>query len=126
MKKNYLLLNFIVLLFSMTFGGYALQPTAADVYTPTVTDDEVSVFLETSYTDNIKVYAWIDESTKFTKDYPGDEMTFMGKTADGKKTSTNGPTMVTKKRFLRVLSSLRTKRKLEEMKTKNSKTTVIM
>lgn len=83
MKKNYLLLNFIVLLFSMTFGGYALQPTAADVYTPTVTDDEVSVFLETSYTDKIKVYAWINESTKFTKDYPGDEMTFMGKTADG-------------------------------------------
>lgn len=83
MKKNYLLLNFIVLLFSMTFGGYALQPTAADVYTPTVTGNEVSVFLETSSTDNIKVYAWIDESTKFTKDYPGDEMTFMGKTADG-------------------------------------------
>ena len=85
MKKNYLLLNFIVLLFSMTFGGYALQPTAADVYTPTVTDDEVSVFLETSYTDNIKVHAWITNGAVFTKDYPGDEMTLMGKTADGKK-----------------------------------------
>lgn len=84
MKKNYLLLNFIVLLFSMTFGGYALQPTAADVYTPTVTDNEVSVFLETSLTNNnIKVYAWIDENTKFTKDYPGDEMTLMGTNADG-------------------------------------------
>ena len=85
MKKNYLLLNFIVLLFSMTFGGYALQPTAADVYTPTVTDDEVSVFLETSYTDNIKVHAWITNGAVFTNDYPGDLMTFMGKTADGKK-----------------------------------------
>lgn len=84
MKKNYLLLNFIVLLFSMTFGGYALQPTAADVYTPTVTDNEVSVFLETSYTDNIKVYAWINESTLFTNGWPGDEMTLMGTTADGK------------------------------------------
>lgn len=83
MKKNYLLLNFIVLLFSMTFSGYALQPTAADVYTPTVTDDEVSVFLETSYTDNIKVYAWIDKNTVFTNGFPGDEMTLMGTNADG-------------------------------------------
>lgn len=84
MKKNYLLLNFIVLLFSMTFGGYALQPTAADIYTPTVTDDEVSVFLETSCTDNIKVYAWITDTNKFTGDWPGDLMTLMGTTADGK------------------------------------------
>lgn len=68
----------------MTFGGYALQPTAADVYTPTVTDDEVSVFLETSYTDNIKVYAWITDTNKFTGDWPGDLMTLMGTTADGK------------------------------------------
>lgn len=83
MKKNYLLLNFIVLLFSMTFGGYALQPTAADVYTPTVTDNEVSVFLETPLTNNIKVYAWINESTVFTEGYPGDKMTLMGTNADG-------------------------------------------
>lgn len=83
MKKNYLLLNFIVLLFSMTFGGYALQPTAADIYTPTVTDNEVSVFLETPLTDNIKVYAWIDENTVFTNGFPGDEMTLMGTNADG-------------------------------------------
>lgn len=83
MKKNYLLLNFIVLLFSMTFGGYALQPTAADIYTPTVTDNEVSVFLETPLTNNIKVYAWIDESTLFTEGYPGDKMTLMGTNADG-------------------------------------------
>lgn len=83
MKKNYLLLNFIVLLFSMTFGGYALQPTAADIYTPTVTGNEVSVFLETPFTNNIKVYAWIDENTVFTNAFPGDEMTLMGTNADG-------------------------------------------
>lgn len=83
MKKNYLLLNFIVLLFSMTFGGYALQPTAAGIYTPTVTDNEVSVFLETPLTNNIKVYAWINESTVFTEGYPGDKMTLMGTNADG-------------------------------------------
>ena len=83
MKKNYLLLNFIVLLFSMTFGGYALQPTAAGIYTPSVTDNEVSVFLETPLTNNIKVYAWIDENTLFTEGYPGDKMTLMGTNADG-------------------------------------------
>lgn len=83
MKKNYLLLNFIVLLFSMTFGGYALQPTAAGIYTPSVTDNEVSVFLETPLTNNIKVYAWIDKNTVFTEGYPGDEMTLMGTNADG-------------------------------------------
>lgn len=83
MKKNYLLLNFIVLLFSMTFGGYALQPTSAGIYTPSVTDNEVSVFLETPFTNNIKVYAWINESTVFTEGYPGDKMTLMGTNADG-------------------------------------------
>lgn len=67
----------------MTFGGYALQPTAADIYTPTVTDNEVSVFLETPLTNNIKVYAWIDKNTVFTNDFPGDEMTLMGTNADG-------------------------------------------
>lgn len=83
MKKNYLLLNFIVLLFSMTFGGYALQPTAAGIYTPSVTDNEVSVFLETPLTNNIKVYAWIDKNTVITEGYPGDKMTLMGTNADG-------------------------------------------
>lgn len=67
----------------MTFGGYALQPTAADIYTPTVTDNEVSVFLETPLTNNIKVHAWIDENTVFTNAFPGDEMTLMGTNADG-------------------------------------------
>ncbi len=84
MKKNYLLLNFIVLLFSMTFGGYALQPTAADVYTPTVTDDEVSVFLETS-SSQVNIWAWNDQFNKLTSaEYPGDALTFMGKALSGK------------------------------------------
>lgn len=82
MKKNYLLLNFIVLLFSMTFGGFTLQPTAADIYTPTVTDNEVSVFLETPLTNNITVHAWNNE-TVFTNVWPGDKMTLMGTNADG-------------------------------------------
>lgn len=67
----------------MTFGGYALQPTAAGIYTPSVTDNEVSVFLETPLTNNIKVYAWIDKNTVFTEGYPGDKMTLMGTNADG-------------------------------------------
>lgn len=69
----------------MTFGGYALQPTAADIYTPTVPDDEVSVFLETSYTDDVKVYAWINKDNVYTDGWPGDKMTLMGTTADGTK-----------------------------------------
>lgn len=84
MKKNDLLLNFIVLLFSMTFGGYALQPTAADVYTPTVTDDEVSVFLETS-SSQVNIWAWNDHFNKLTSaEYPGDALTLMGQTLSGK------------------------------------------
>lgn len=103
MKKNYLLLNFIVLLFSMTFGGYALQPTAADVYTPTVTDDEVSVFLETS-SSQVNIWAWNDHFNKLTSaEYPGDALTLMGQTLSGKNifkwtfndASTKGmPTMI--------------------------------
>lgn len=83
MKKNYLLLNFIVLLFSMTFGGYALQPTAADVYTPTVTDDEVSVFLETS-SSHANIWAWNDKFLQLTSaGYPGDALKLMGKAPSG-------------------------------------------
>lgn len=83
MKKNYLLLNFIVLLFSMTFGGYALQPTAADVYTPTVTDDEVSVFLETS-SSHANIWAWNDKFLQLTSaKYPGDALKLMGKAPSG-------------------------------------------
>ena len=84
MKKNYLLLNFIVLLFSMTFGGYALQPTAADVYTPTVTDDEVSVFLETS-SSQANIWAWNDKFLQLTSaEYPGDALSLVGKAQSGK------------------------------------------
>lgn len=85
MKKNYLLLNFIVLLFSMTFGGYALQPTAADVYTPTVTDDEVSVFLETS-SSQANIWAWNDSHKNLTTaaNYPGEALILMGQTPSGK------------------------------------------
>lgn len=85
MKKNYLLLNFIVLLFSMTFGGYALQPTAADVYTPTVTDDEVSVFLETS-SSQANIWTWNESHKNLTTaaNYPGEALTLMGQTPSGK------------------------------------------
>lgn len=83
MKKNYLLLNFIVLLFSMTFGGYALQPTAADVYTPSVTDDEVSVFLETS-SSQANIWAWNDKFLQLTHaEYPGDALKCVGKAPSG-------------------------------------------
>lgn len=104
MKKNYLLLNFIVLLFSMTFGGYALQPTAADVYTPTVTDDEVSVFLETS-SSQANIWAWNESHKNLTTaaNYPGEALILMGQTPSGKNifkwtfkdASTKGmPTMI--------------------------------
>lgn len=85
MKKNYLLLNFIVLLFSMTFGGYALQPTAADIYTPTVTDNEVSVFLETS-SSQANIWAWNDKYNNLTTaaKYPGEVLNLVGKAPSGK------------------------------------------
>ena len=87
MQKNYLLFNLLVLLFSMTFNGLVVQPSSAAVmandYTPTVTEDEVSVFLETSC-DNAKIWAWNDKVEKFTTaGWPGDAMTLMG-TKDGK------------------------------------------
>lgn len=104
MKKNYLLLNFIVLLFSMTFGGYALQPTAADVFTPTVTENEVSVFLETS-SSQANIWAWNDKYNNLTTaaNYPGEALNLVGKAPSGKNifkwtfkdASTKGmPTMI--------------------------------
>ena len=88
MQKNYLLFNLLVLLFGMTFNGLVVQPSSAAVmandYTPAVTEDEVSVFLETSY-DNAKIWAWNDKVGQFTTAaWPGDAMTLMG-TKDGKK-----------------------------------------
>ena len=87
MQKNYLLFNLLVLLFSMTFNGLVVQPSSAAVmandYTPTVTEDEVSVFLETSY-DNAKIWAWNNNNGQFTEAaWPGDAMTKVG-TKDGK------------------------------------------
>ena len=87
MQKNYLLFNLLVLLFGMTFNGLVVQPSSAAVmandYTPAVTEDEVSVFLETSY-DNAKIWAWNDKVKQFTTAaWPGDAMTLMG-TKDGK------------------------------------------
>ena len=50
MQKNYLFLNLLVMLISLTFGGFAVQPSmAANDYNPTVTEDEISVFLESSF-----------------------------------------------------------------------------
>jgi hypothetical protein len=71
----------------MTFNGLVVQPSSAAVmandYTPAVTEDEVSVFLETSY-DNAKIWAWNDKVGQFTTaGWPGDAMTLMG-TKDGK------------------------------------------
>lgn len=68
----------------MTFGGYALQPTAAGVYTPTVTDDEVSVFLETS-SSQANIWAWNDKFLQLTSaEYPGDALSLVGKAQSGK------------------------------------------
>ena len=81
MQKNYLLFNLLVLLFGMTFNGLVVQPSSAAVmandYTPAVTEDEVSVFLETSY-DNAKIWAWNDKVKQFTTAaWPGDAMTLV-------------------------------------------------
>ena len=69
----------------MTFGGFALQPSmAASDYTPTVTEDETTVFLETTF-NNAKVWAWNDNNRQLTEaGWPGDAMTLMGKAANGK------------------------------------------
>ncbi len=52
-------------------------------YTPNVTENEVSVFLETSCS-NAKVWAWNDKGNHAAVAWPGDEMTLVGQTADGK------------------------------------------
>ena len=55
---------------------------AAD-YTPVVTENEISVFLETSY-DNAKIWAWNNNKDQFIEAaWPGDAMTKVG-TKDGK------------------------------------------
>ena len=81
MQKFYTLICTLVLLLSMTFMA-PVSALAAD-YTPVVTENEISVFLETSY-DNAKIWAWNDKVKQFTTaKWPGDAMTLMG-TKDGK------------------------------------------
>ena len=67
----------------MALFAFATSVRAQDVYTPTVTDDETSVFLETS---NPQAYVWVwNSGANFnTTGFPGDKMTYMGKTSDGK------------------------------------------
>ena len=81
MQKFYTLICSLVLLLSMTFIA-PVSALAAD-YTPVVTENEISVFLETSY-DNAKIWAWNGKVKQFTTAaWPGDAMTLMG-TKDGK------------------------------------------
>ena len=84
MQKFSTMLCTLAMLFGMMMApGNALAAVTADDYTPTVTEDEVSVFLETSY-DNAKIWAWNDKVKQFTTAaWPGDAMTLMG-TKDGK------------------------------------------
>lgn len=68
----------------MALFAFATSVSAQGVYTPSVTDDETSVFLETS---NSQAYVWVwNSGANFNtqKDFPGDKMTLMGKTSDGK------------------------------------------
>ena len=56
MQKFSTMLCTLAMLFGMMMApGNALAAVTADDYTPTVTEDEVSVFLETSY-DNAKIW----------------------------------------------------------------------
>ena len=68
----------------MALFAFATSVKAQGVYTPTVTDDETSVFLETSH-GQAYVWAWNgDVNFNTRKVFPGDKMTYMGKTSDGK------------------------------------------
>lgn len=81
MQKFYTLICTLVLLLSMTFVAPA--PAFAADYTPVVTENEISVFLETSY-DNAKIWAWNNNKGQFIEAaWPGDAMTKVG-TKDGK------------------------------------------
>ena len=85
MQRISTLICTLALLLGMTFlaPGYALAAVTATDYTPTVTENEVSVFLETSCS-NAKVWAWNDDISQFTAvAWPGDAMEKVG-TANGK------------------------------------------
>ena len=80
MQKFSTMLCTLAMLFGMMMmaPGNALAAVTADDYTPTVTENEISVFLETSY-DNAKVWAWNDKVAQFTTaGWPGDAMTLVG------------------------------------------------
>lgn len=88
MQRISTLICTLALLLGMTFlaPSYALAAVTADVYTPTVTENEVSVFLETN-NPKANIYAWSGDgatATKFAGDWPGSSMTLMGKSASGK------------------------------------------
>lgn len=68
----------------MALFAFATSVSAQGVYTPSVTDDETSVFLETSNA-QAYVWAWNGKVNFNTRDkFPGDAMTLMGTTSDGK------------------------------------------
>lgn len=86
MQRISTLICTLTLLFGMTFlaPSYALAAVTATDYTPTVTENEVSVFLETSK-GNANIWVWNGDvnfdNTK--KDWPGDAMELVGKAANG-------------------------------------------
>lgn len=79
MQKFSTMLCTLAMLFGMMMApGNALAAVTADDYTPIVTENEISVFLETSY-DNAKIWAWNDKVKQFTTAaWPGDAMTLVG------------------------------------------------
>lgn len=89
MQRISTLICTLALLLGMTFlsPSYALAAVTATDYTPTVTESEISVFLETSK-DNIHIWIWDDATgdnyDNTDKKWPGDAMELMG-TANGKK-----------------------------------------
>lgn len=79
MQKFSTMLCTLAMLFGMMMApGNALAAVTADDYTPIVTENEISVFLETSC-NNAKIWAWNDKVKQFTTAaWPGDAMTLVG------------------------------------------------
>ncbi len=70
--------NYLLLLTALCWAG-----NMKAAYTPSVTESEVSVFLETSC-DNAKVWAWNSAANHSSVSWPGDAMTLVGQTDEGK------------------------------------------
>ncbi len=88
MQRISTVLATLALLLGMTFlaPSYTLAAVTSDVYTPVVTENEVSVFLETN-NPKANIYAWSGDEpnvTKYAGAWPGSSMTLMGKSASGK------------------------------------------